>query len=134
MVGLEASIVVDVGRHDANQRIAVSEHYVAFEHLGQPSHLGNEVVDGVLVLGAQPDAREERLALADPGRVENGHVAIDHAGIFQQPYAAQTGRRRQPDLTGELVVRHPSVALESPQNALVDLVEDDWHPKLPYAQ
>jgi len=48
--------------------------------------------------------------------------------FFQNSHAAQTGRRRQPDLRGKVVDTHAAIGLQQVENFPVYRIEVmDWH-------
>jgi hypothetical protein len=59
--------------------------------------------------------------------VDQGRIALDHAGILQRPHAAQAGRGGQPDALGQRYVRERAVAHEFAHNAAVDGVQAKGH-------
>ncbi|KGC39929.1 hypothetical protein DO73_4924 [Burkholderia pseudomallei] len=120
---LELPIVVDVGRHHAQQEIAVARHQMALDHLRQVLDRFGEVSDGVRVLFFQPDPREHGQPAADLRGIEHRDVPLDHAGFLEQPHAPQARRRRQADFLREFDVLLPAVALQCPQDAPIDRVE-----------
>ncbi|CAN0639889.1 hypothetical protein BCEP27_130079 [Burkholderia cepacia] len=120
---LEAPVVVDIGRDDAQQEIAVARHQVAFDDFRHLLDGVGETVHGFRVLPLQPHAREDRQALADFRGIQHGHVFLDHAGFLEQPHAPQARRWRQPDLVREFHVLHAAVALERAQDPAVDGVK-----------
>jgi hypothetical protein len=130
MFRLEAPVVGNIRRNHPHHGVAVAQHQVALQHLRQLDHLGQEMTDCVLVLRLQPDTREQGQALADLRRVEHRHVMVDHPGLLQQPHPPQARRGRQPDLPRQVVVRHPPVTLQRPQDTPVDVIQHDWHPML----
>jgi hypothetical protein len=44
--------------------------------------------------------------------IEIGAIAGDQAGLFQRPYPAQAGRRRQADAVGQVLVADAPISLQ----------------------
>jgi hypothetical protein len=87
MIDLKLSIGVEVRGNDAQEEVAVAGHEMALDDLRQLLHAFGEAIHRSRVLSRQPDAGEHRQAHADFRRVQKSDVAIDHAGLFEQPDA-----------------------------------------------
>ena len=83
-------------------------------------HEGAQVAIG---LARQPDLGEDRDVEAEFRRRELGMVAADDPGLLQRAHPAQTGRRRQTDLTRQFDIAHAPIRLQRGEDLTIDLVE-----------
>ena len=71
----------------------------------------------------QLDLHECKDLLPDPLRIDQGRVTADDALLFELPYAAGAGRRRQPHALGQFDVAQAAFVLQQFENAQVRAVE-----------
>ncbi len=76
---------------------------------------------GRVAIHRDVDQRHQRQA--ELARIEQGAVTGDDAGLLQRTHAAQTGRRRQADAVGQILIADAAVVLEYLENLAVVAVK-----------
>ena len=98
---------------------------VALQHRG----LGlRQLLEGVHRFGRlhiQRDLDDGRECGAQPGRVDDGHLARDDAGFHQTPHPPQASGRRGMHPRGQFLVRQRAVLLHQFQDTEIQVVQNE---------
>ncbi|KGQ02425.1 4-hydroxyphenylpyruvate dioxygenase [Beauveria bassiana D1-5] len=111
-----------VGDLDAQQVVHVAGHGVALDHLGPELDIAGKVAHGRMAGAAvlvQADVDVGQQAQPDFLGVDQRHVFLDEALLFQPPHPAQAGAGRQGNAVGQLLVAQAAVALQFGQNPYI---------------
>jgi Mg-chelatase subunit ChlD len=99
----------------------------AFEHF---RHILDGRVEALEALGrvaVHGDAQDHHETQVEFLRIEFGVIAGDESGFFQRAHAPQTGRGRESDAFGQILVAEASVALQFDEDLAVVAVEFHAH-------
>ena len=88
MGALELSIRIQIGRHHAQQRIALPCNDVGFNHLGKFPDRRRELVDSLRVLRNQRYPGKHRQADSDLRRAQKSRVRLNDALTLQPAHTA----------------------------------------------
>jgi hypothetical protein len=117
---VEVLVGGEVGGHNPEQVVGITEHPPALDHLVDFGHSRLERFHRRQpVLHLHGDVDEHLEAAVNGGGIDDGLVAGDDPRCFEPSNAAQAGGGTQPDAFGELDVRETPVRLEMPQNCSI---------------
>ncbi len=83
MLGLKAPHTFKVGRNDPEQEVAITCHKVTFNDLPKLADGSHEPFHLSFILPGQPDAGEHGHSHPGLGRIDDGRITLNHAGLFQ---------------------------------------------------
>ena len=107
--------------YDPQQVVEFPGHQVALHDFRDVAYRGLEGSELALLLAMQPDVDEDVAAEANPRLVDERHVAVDVALVFECAHASQAGRFRQVHVRGELHVADPAVLLQGREERVAEV-------------
>ena len=112
---------VRIGDTDVEQEVVGPRDVEQLDHLGHRQCRSPERVDVRARVGADPDRHDRLEAAAERRPVDVGMEATEDAARPQRADPFEAGRRREPDVLREVLVRDPRIHLQSCHQGLVDI-------------
>ena len=112
-----------VARHAFEEEIHLARQHVALAHFRPAPRPFLEMLEVGVLLAGQADKDEAGDLKAQRLAVQFGVIALDIAGLFQRPHAAQAGRRGDLGAARQLHIGDAAIGLQLGQDAQVDGVQ-----------
>lgn len=113
--------MLDIARANFDQIAVLAGDMVDLEHLSAVREQSAHVVVPEWFL--TPDRDEGERPLVDDVRIDLRRIAFDDTASFELPDPFKDGRRRQPDVAGDIGLGFPGVCLKNLGNTEVYCVD-----------